>query len=132
MAIADIDLRVEVRGSREWSPDELGEVGPLEPVVRTPLRAAVHQVPGVGIARCVRLVVIALVQESAREDGQTASLHFQRHEIRLFVVDLMVKLVRGHPVAHFGAVVQFACVAARQAPEAAVCLCCVLQRHPET
>ncbi len=118
-------------GSLELPSDEFGEMGTLEPVVRTPLGATVHEMPGVGVPGDLGLVVVALVQKLAGEDGQTAPLHLQGHEVGLVVVDVVVELVGGDAVGHFGPVVQFALVAARQAPQAPVGLCCRLQRDPE-
>ena len=60
---------------------KFGEGAALEPIVRTPLRAIVHQVPGVGVSRLVGEVVVALVQELTGENGQITFLHLHGHEV---------------------------------------------------
>jgi len=88
-------------GSSYFLFDELGEVGSLQPILRTPLRTAIHQVPGVGISRHIRHIVVALVQKLPCEDGQTAFLHLQGHKALLFVVYLVVEFIIGHSVDYF-------------------------------
>ena len=72
------------------------------------------------------------MQELASKDSQTASLHLHRHKVLLSIVDLMVDFLAWHFIHYLGSVVEFAFVAARESPKAAVLFGCVLERQPKT